>query len=446
MKLWLLLLGAAVMSAPLYAEAPKKAETTTAAASALDTAKVELKGEVKPGKVNFAPGEEMTFVISVDFGGQNVAQPYYFNWTRTGDDGKTEKGKAEIAPGKPVTVKTSTDKPGFVLIKGTLVDKAGKNVEQNVQRWGKTVKQAVFFDGGAGVEIDKLVQAVPEPTDFDAYWDKQKKILAAVPVKYQMKKVSKEGAKVEVFAVSIDCAGPRPVTGYLTMPAGAKPKSLPAAVNYQGYGTGVQKAPGGGDPKAISFAVNAHGYDLDKAPAYYDEFFKNIKSNGKGYAFDPVQNANPENAYFNAMALRVMRSLQFVKSLPQWDGKNLTAGGGSQGGLQTMWAAGLDHDVTMAYPSVTWCCDLGGSTIGRLKGWFPEWVPALGYFDSVNHAKRIKCPVNITRAGLGDYTCPPSGLAILYNVIKAPKKISYVQGSTHGFVPKKPQTMDLEKK
>lgn len=445
MKLWLLLLGAAVMSAPLYAEAPKKAETT-AAAPALDTSKIQLNGEVKPGKVNFAPGEEMTYVISVDFGGQAVTQPYYFNWTRTGDDGKTEKGKSEIAPGKPVTIKTSTNKPGFVLIKGTLVDKAGKNVEQTIQRWGKTVKQAVFFDGGAGVEIDKLVQAIPEPTDFDAYWDKQKKILAAVPVKYQMKKVSKDDAKVDVFAVSVDCAGPRPVTGYLTMPAGAKPKSLPAVVNYQGYGTNVQKAPGSGDTKVINFTINAHGYDLDKDPAYYDEFFKSIKSNGQIYAWDPIQNAKAENAYFNAMALRVMRSLQFVKSLPQWDGKNLTAAGGSQGGLQTMWAAGLDHDVTMAYPSVTWCCDLGGSTIGRLRGWFPNWVPALGYFDSVNHAKRIKCPVNITRAGLGDYTCPPSGLAILYNVINAPKKIHYVQGATHGFVPKKPQTMDLEKK
>ena len=68
---------------------------------------------------------------------------------------------------------------------------------------GEGIDLARYGASGAGVEIDKLVQAVPEPTDFDAYWDKQKKILAAVPVKYQMKKVSKEGAKVEVFAVSI---------------------------------------------------------------------------------------------------------------------------------------------------------------------------------------------------------------------------------------------------
>lgn len=147
------------------------------------------------------------------------------------------------------------------------------------------------------------------------------------------------------------------------------------------------------------------------------------------------------------MALRVMRSLQFVKTLPQWDGKNLRANGGSQGGLQTVWAAALDPDVTNATPSVPWCCDLGGITKGRLAaGWRLEYTRALDYFDPINHAKRIKCPVTITRAGLGDYTCPPSGVAILYNNIKSPKKIIYYQGSTHGYVPPKAQTFVQEQK
>ena len=47
----------------------------------------------------------------------------------------------------------------------------------------------------------------------------------------------------------------------------------------------------------------------------------------------------------------------------------------------------------------------------------------LGYFDSINHIRRAKCPVEITRAGLGDYTCPPSGLAAYYNAIPGRKSI-----------------------
>ena len=58
-------------------------------------------------------------------------------------------------------------------------------------------------------------------------------------------------------------------------------------------------------------------------------------------------------------------------------------------------------------------------------------------------AKRIKnAKVIITRAGLGDYVCPPSGLAILYNnLATSDKTIVWVQGSDHGFVPEKSEVI-----
>ena len=142
------------------------------------------------------------------------------------------------------------------------------------------------------------------------------------------------------------------------------------------------------------------------------------------------------------MTYRVMRALQYVESLPEWNKKDLTAVGGSQGGLQTVWAAGLDPRVSCARPSIPWCCDLGGITMGRLVGgWRIEWVPALAYYDPVNIGKRISktCDFEITRAGLGDYVCPPSGVAVLFNNVPAAgKKIVWVQGSEHGYVPPAP--------
>ena len=139
------------------------------------------------------------------------------------------------------------------------------------------------------------------------------------------------------------------------------------------------------------------------------------------------------------MVLRILRAMEYLKSRPEWNGKTLIAAGGSQGGLQTMWAAALDPDVTLAAPSITWCCDLAGSDkAGRIHGrWRIKYVPALDYYDPVFMAKRIKnAEVRITRAGMGDYVCPPSGLAISYNNLATPKKsIRWVQGSDHGFVP-----------
>ncbi len=408
----------------------------------LDPQKVSLTGSCGE-KMLFAPGEEMTFTLHVDLQGQKPTSDYFVNWSRTGDDGRKANGREKVVSGEPIVIKTSLDKPGFVRIYATLTDGNGRNVMKKDPKRGNS--SPIFFDGGAGVEIDKL-QGVAEPEDFDAFWTKQKAKLDAVPVKAEMKKV-KTGKNADVYAVSVDCAGPRPVTGYLTIPINAKEKSLPAVVNYQGYGTRVQQAPGDGPGNSISFTINAHGYDLGQDDAYYKKFFEGIRSNGKSYAFDKKQNSDPETAYFNGMALRVMRSLQFVKTLPQWDGKNLRANGGSQGGLQTVWAAALDPDVNNATPSKPWCCDLGGITMGRLTaGWRLEYTRALDYFDPINHAKRIKCPVFIVQAGLGDYVCPPSGVAILYNNIKSPKKIVYVQGSTHGYVPPKAQNYVQEQK
>lgn len=408
----------------------------------LDTQKISFSGETE--KAFFAPGETMKFTFNINFGDQAAPEkPYTLKWTRTGDDGKTANGGEPVVSGQPIVVTSTMEQPGFVRIQASLVDHKGRVVRKKDNQ-GKL--SDVVFDGGAGVEMEKLQAAADEPADFDAFWEKQKNRLAAVPLKFTMDKISKPDAKVEIYAVSVDCAGSRPVTGYLSIPAGAKDKSLPASANYHGYGTNPQKAPANGADNRIHFNVNAHGYDLGQNDAYYKDFFEKIKSNGQIYAFDPKQNADPETAYFNGMALRVMRSLQFLKSLPQWNGKDLTVSGGSQGGLQVVWAAALDPDVTQAYSDITWCCDFAGTTKGRLGGWRPAYVPALNYYDSVFHAKRIKCPITIPRAGLGDYVCPPSGLAVLYNNIKSPKKIIWVQGSTHGFVPPNPQQYVIEQK
>ena len=67
-----------------------------------------------------------------------------------------------------------------------------------------------------------------------------------------------------------------------------------------------------------------------------------------------------------------------------------------------------------------------------------QHTAGIDYFDAVNHIKRAKCPVEIPRAGLGDYTCPPSGLAVYFNAIPTPKSINWVQGSRHGYVPPDP--------
>ena len=389
-------------------------------------------------------GEKMKFTLSLEKIAGLPDGEWFVAWTRTGDDGKTEKGKAPAKVGKVTEVVTSLASPGFVRLEAYLVDAAGKRVKRDKNAPGENWfgEKDVFFDGGAAADIAKIRQGAKEPADFDAFWKRQKAELAKVPMKVKRWEVKSPNPKVRVYGVQVDSAGGRPVTGYLSIPkrceGGTK---LGARLEFDGYGTGIQRA-----PKhcwfewQINFHINAHGYDLEQEGDYYKKFFEAIKSNGKGYALDPVQNSDPKKAYFLGMTLRVLRALEYVKSLPEWNGRELEVSGGSQGGLQTVWAAALDKDVTKASPQIIWCCDIGKRGKGRMRSTFePGYTDALRYFDCVNMAKRITCAVEVPRAGLGDYVSPPSGIAVFANnLTKAKsKKVNWVQGSRHGYVPPK---------
>ena len=409
---------------------------------------VNFKGATdKANPVGYAIGEPIVFTLRTE----NLAEVptndnYRIRWKRTGDDGLVKEGETPLRVGETCVVTTRMDRAGFVRLEAHVVAGGGGHWVLRSKKapgcpdWAQD--KSVFFDGGAGVAVDQIAQENPEPGDFDAYWKKQKEVLAKVPVTAERKDLGTVNG-CRVYAVSVACAGPRPATGYMYVPEGAAEKSCAARVAFQGYGAYRQGRPDWASwscaaKREIFFEVNAHGYDLERDKGYYDSFFKAINTSGKGYAFNAEENADPDTCYFHGMLLRALRAVEYVKSLPEWDGKRLVAEGGSQGGLQTSWVAGLDPDISLARPSIVWGCDMGmpAGKSGRLHGyWHLPYGKGLDYYDSVNHIRRAKCPVEITRAGLGDYTCPPSGLAIYFNAIPGKKSINWVQGSQHGFVP-----------
>ena len=106
------------------------------------------------------------------------------------------------------------------------------------------------------------------------------------------------------------------------------------------------------------------------------------------------------------------------------------------GAFQTSAVSALLNDyVTKVTVHINWMCDIGGEEV-RLNGWRPKYTDALRYYDTVNFAKRIKAPITIAEAGLGDYVSPPSGIAAYYNAVKEAGKtsirVTYIQNRSHG--------------
>ena len=426
--------------------------------------KAWIKGVTDADPLAYKPGQPMTFTLTpMDLDGEIPANTWFLSWKRSGDDGVIKEGRVPLTK-EPFVYTTALDRAGFVRLEAYVVDAKGVRYQkkflgdrnapggQKAFNDFERAKKAVFFDGGAGVDIATL-RSHPEPKDFDAFWAAQYKRLDLVPLKAERVEIPCANAKARLFAVRIDCAGLRPVTGYLSVPEAVidEGKTFPARLQTHGYNGDRfnHDRPAGAVDNEIVLNINAHGLKLPEfggTEADRKALRWECRSHDRTYAFDPAQNADPEVAYFNGMVLRVKRALQYLKTVKGWNGKDLWASGGSQGGLQTIWAAGCGEGVTGAFSGITWCCDM--YTTGKLRlerannlasdGWYIPWTEAMGYFDAANFARRIPttCHTEITRAGLGDYCCPPTGIAKMWNNIPgANKKIFWVQGSEHGYVP-----------
>ena len=405
-------------------------------ASAASGSRVCFTGTTDRPVPDYRVGEPMTFSVKIKDAGTNDLSSSKIVWRRTGDDGIAEEG--EIPAATEFVYRTSLDRPGFVRLEAWLCRNGTPSAD--CRRRGRHDAYGCF---GAGVDILSIRQAVPEPADFDDFWSRHRAALAKTPMTdAKTEEVPSGVPNVRVYAVSVPCAGSRPMTGFLSVPRvpDGCVTNFPAGLRFYGYNQswGQTEVPTAKaiPPNRLVLHVSAHGFELMRDKAYYAAFRKSCGSNGYGVGFDPVQNADPEKSYFCGMAYRVMRALEWIKTRPEWNRRDLEVSGGSMGGLQSIWAAALDRDVTVCNVDYPWNCDIGGTEIGRNRGdWYVKWVPALGYYDAVNHAKRIgpTCRVNMHMVGLGDYVCPPTGVFAFYNALGTPRKKALVwQNSGHG--------------
>jgi cephalosporin-C deacetylase-like acetyl esterase len=282
------------------------------------------------------------------------------------------------------------------------------------------------------VEPEKLAPTMDEPADFDEFWNGVKAELAKTPVKVLDKKTIKH-AKLQIYDIKVACNGDKPVSGYLAMPKNAKPKSCPAYVSFHGAGVGsAYIAHSLAASGVITFDINAHGIENGNPRAFYDKL-KNEYYLPKGKAGYPHWGKEDRNSfYFKGMFMRVMRALEYVKSLPEWNGKHLIVSGSSQGGAQVLVACAMDKDISLARCEVPAMCDHFAEASGRQPGWprllshklptekpEPEKVAkCASYFDGVYFAKRIKCPIYLY-TGFIDVVCAPTSVYAAYNNIPA---------------------------
>lgn len=285
---------------------------------------------------------------------------------------------------------------------------------------------------------EKIEPTVPMPDDFLQFWQKAKAEAAKIPIDAMLTPLPQYSTTtVDVFLVNLQnykrgqrlygylCkpkkAGKYPV---LFTPPGAGVKSMLPITAYaeQGY---------------ISLSIEIHGL----SPLLDNETYRNISSAFGDYTQNKLDDC--DNYYYKSVYLGCVRSIDFLCSVPDWDGKNVVVTGGSQGGALTIVTAALDKRVTCLaafYPAL---CDITGYLYGRAGGWphllslgnqarnnTPQKLKTISYYDVVNFAKQVTAP-GFYSWGYNDNTCPPTSVFAAVNSIKAPKTISITPISGH---------------
>lgn len=381
----------------------------------LSAADVKITLENDRNNPVYPVGAEIVFRISAELDGREMTagELEYRVW---GIDGQPSPLRSLAAKDK-MEIRCKGDAPGFI--------------QAGVRPKGS---KRDFAYAGAAVEPEKIRVSRPVPADFDSFWAEQLKVIRNVPFEVELRDVSPErlidAKRIVCREVFIRSRSGLTASGFLAYPADAERKTLPIIATFNGASKVVadaRTAQYASRNPALAFNLNFHGLDNQLAQPEIRKRMAELK----GYQYRNAD--NPERYPMRNIFLRVLLSLDYLKSLPQWDGKRIIVRGGSLGACQALVAAALDPQVTLCVAGAAAMCDHTGKPAGwpGLLAQKPEAEKIAPYFDAANFASRIRCRT-VMSVGFIDRTCPPaSTYAAYHNIPHSNKKMYHVVKGDH---------------
>jgi cephalosporin-C deacetylase-like acetyl esterase len=355
-----------------------------------------------------------------------------------------------------------------VLRSGTLIDNAvvdyeagpemypdvsKKNVtlKDGTMKWTGTMKTPGFYRlkvtahvGGksyvgmctAGFSPEQLQPATKCPADFDAFWEKVLNEARKNALDPHLTLLPDRCTEtVNVYEVSFVNDRPQGrIYGILCRPV--KPGKYPALLRVPGAGS----RPYGGDvwtasQGAVVLEIGIHGIPVTMEQKVYDNL-----NHGAFEGYWETNLDQPDKNYYKRVVAGAVRAVDYIASLPEWNGKDIGVTGASQGGFLSLAVAALDKRITFMAAVHDAMCDYEIALQQRACGW-PHYfyqqknpdmrkVEGARYYDGINFARRVACPSFFT-FGYNDEVVPPSSSWSVYNVVKAPKTISLYQMTGH---------------
>lgn len=338
------------------------------------------------------------------------------------------------------------------------VKKTGVILKNGTMTWNGSMKEPGFYrlkvtahikgrnyEGlcTVGFSPEKIKPKTVCPTDFDEFWSKTLEQARLNDLDATRRLLPERCTKdVNVYEVSFvnDRPGSR-IYGILCLPV--KPGKYPALLRVPGAGV----RPYTGDvwvasQGAITLEIGIHGIPVTMEQPIYDRMQSGCLSN-----YWDTNLENPHKNYYRRVVTGAVRAVDYIASLPEWNGTSCGVTGSSQGGFLSLATAALDKRITFLGAVHDAMCDYESELYGIAGGWphyfyngngqeprsksiEEERVKGARYYDGVNFARRVTCP-GWYSFGYNDEVVPPTSSYGTYNIVNAPKTLSIYQMTGH---------------
>ena len=275
---------------------------------------------------------------------------------------------------------------------------------------------------------DQYGTTTVRPPDFDQFWAEVMAQANAIPLNPTLEHVPLRSTdEVDVYEIGYDSLDGLRIAGWYCVPKESYlPPPYPALLLVPGYIS---------EPTLPKSWARLGYAAVGVAPR------GKLRSNrhyNPGYPGLLVHNAVDRHTYsYRGFYVDACRAVDFVLTRPEVDGSRIGVHGSSQGGALTVTTAALRSDViTCGAAGAPYLCgfmDAAALThswpyeeINDYLRRYPEREAALretfNYFDGINFAPLIRCPM-LVYIGLNDDVCPPETGYALYEAMTCPKEL-----------------------
>lgn len=275
---------------------------------------------------------------------------------------------------------------------------------------------------------------VVKPADFEEFWADVLAQAAQIPLNATLTPVPlRSTPEVEVFEVHYDSLDHVRVAGWYCLPR-VRPQPLPALVFYPGYISEPTLPKGHAALGYATFGAAPRG--KLRSNAHYNPGYPNLLTHNI---------IDPHTYAYKGFYVDAWRVIDFLLERPEVDGSRIGVRGGSQGGALTLLAAAMRPEIAAAAAGAPYLAGVIDAIqltnsqpyqeINDYLRLHPDARPAVeetwSYYDCINFADKIKCPI-LVNIGLNDDVCPPeTGYAVFNAIGAAEKKLYAYPGHGH---------------